>query len=140
MEATWAVHAAGTTLLHAGLRADNMLMTGDGVVIAGWPHACRGAAFADMVLLAPSVAMQGGPEPADLPARSPAGRSASPAGVTATVCALAGYFTERSLRPPPTGGVGRPPAKQLVAGFLQAGYAQQGIARRRRSQAGHAKA
>jgi hypothetical protein len=103
VEATWAAHAAGTTLLHAGLRAGNMLMTGDGVVIAGWPHACRGAAFADMVLLAPSVAMQGGPEPADLPARSPAGRPASPAGVTATVCALAGYFTERSLRPPPPG-------------------------------------
>jgi hypothetical protein len=93
----WFVKAA------SGLRADNTLMTGDGVVIAGWPHACRGAAFADMVLLAPSVAMQGGPEPADLPARSPAGRPASPAGVTATVCALAGYFTERSLRPPPPG-------------------------------------
>ena len=40
---------------------------------------------------------------AGLLTRSRAGRAASPAGVTATVCALAGYFTERSLRPPPPG-------------------------------------
>jgi aminoglycoside phosphotransferase (APT) family kinase protein len=103
VEATWAAHAAGTTLLHADLRADNLLVTGDGVVVVDWPHACRGAAFVDVVLLAPSVAMQGGPQPADLLTRSRAGRSASPADVTATVCALAGYFTERSLRPPPPG-------------------------------------
>ena len=56
-----------------------------------------------LVLLAPSVAMQGGPQPADLLTRSRAGRSVSPAALTATVCALAGYFTERSLRPPPPG-------------------------------------
>ena len=29
----------------------------------GWPHACRGAAFVDLVGFAPSVAMQGGPAP-----------------------------------------------------------------------------
>jgi aminoglycoside phosphotransferase (APT) family kinase protein len=103
MEATWAAHAAGTTLLHADLRADNLLVTGDGVVVVDWPHACRGAAFVDVVFLAPSVAMQGGPQPADLLTRSRAGRSADPTGLTATVCALAGYFTERSLRPPPPG-------------------------------------
>jgi aminoglycoside phosphotransferase (APT) family kinase protein len=103
VEATWTAQAAGTTLLHADLRADNLLMTGDGVVVVDWPHACRGAAFVDVVLLAPSVAMQGGPEPGSLLARSRAGRSASPAAVTATVCALAGYFTERSLRPSPPG-------------------------------------
>jgi hypothetical protein len=34
--------------------------------VVDWPHACRGAAFVDVVLLAPSVAMQGGPQPADL--------------------------------------------------------------------------
>jgi aminoglycoside phosphotransferase (APT) family kinase protein len=103
VEATWAAHAAGTTLLHADLRADNLLVTDGGVVVVDWPHACRGAAFVDVVLLAPSVAMQGGPQPADLLTRSRAGRSVSPAALTATVCALAGYFTERSLRPPPPG-------------------------------------
>jgi hypothetical protein len=78
-------------------------VTDRGVVIVDWPHACRGAAFVDVVLMAPSVAMQGGPQPADLLSRSRTGRLASRADLTAIVCALAGYFTERSLRPAPPG-------------------------------------
>lgn len=103
LEASWAAHAAGSTLLHADVRADNLLLTGDGVMVVDWPHACRGAAFADLVLFAPSVAMQGGPEPAALLARSRAGRTARPDALRPVVCALAGYFTERSLAPPPPG-------------------------------------
>ena len=53
------------------------------------------------VLFAPSAAMQGGPQPADLIASSRSGGGASPQAVTALVCALAGYLTESSLRPPP---------------------------------------
>jgi aminoglycoside phosphotransferase (APT) family kinase protein len=103
LEATWAAHAAGSTLLHADIRADNLLLTSNGVMVVDWPHACRGAAFVDLVFFAPSVAMQGGPEPAALLARSRAGRAASREALVAVVCALAGYFTERSLRPPPPG-------------------------------------
>jgi aminoglycoside phosphotransferase (APT) family kinase protein len=104
LEATWEGHAAGRTLLHSDVRADNLLLTGDGgVMVVDWPHACHGAAFADQVFLAPSVAMQGGPEPAALLARSRTGREAPPESVTALVCALAGYFIERSLAPPPPG-------------------------------------
>jgi aminoglycoside phosphotransferase (APT) family kinase protein len=103
LEATWTVHAAGETLLHADIRADNLLITNGGVMIVDWPHACRGAAFTDLVAFAPSVAMQGGPEPAALLARSRAGRAVSREPLAAFVCALAGYFTERSLRPPPPG-------------------------------------
>jgi len=103
LESTWAAHAAGDTLLHADIRADNLLLAGDRVIVVDWPHACRGAAFADLVLFAPSVRMQGGPEPAELLARSRAGRDASPEAVKALVCALAGYFTQRSLEPPPPG-------------------------------------
>jgi aminoglycoside phosphotransferase (APT) family kinase protein len=103
LEATWAAHAAGETLLHADIRADNLLLTRTGVTVVDWPHACRGAAFADLVLFAPSVAMQSGPEPAAVLARSRAGRAASPDALAAVVCALAGYFTERSLRPVPPG-------------------------------------
>ena len=99
MEAAWAAHAGGATLLHADIRADNLLVTGGGVVVVDWPRACRGAAFVDVVPLAPSVTMQGGPRPDDLLTRSRAGRSASRAAVTA----LAGYFTERSLMPPAPG-------------------------------------
>ncbi len=103
LEATWPVHASGSTLLHCDIRADNLLLTGDGVVVVDWPHACRGAAFVDLVCFAPSVAMQGGPDPTALLARSRVGREAGPDAVAAVACALAGYFTERSLRPPPPG-------------------------------------
>jgi aminoglycoside phosphotransferase (APT) family kinase protein len=103
LEATWSAHAAGETLLHADIRADNLLLTRDGVVVVDWPHACRGAAFVDLVFFAPSVAMQGGPEPADLLARSRTVRAVRPEALAAVVCALAGYFTERSLRPAPPG-------------------------------------
>jgi len=103
LEATWAAHAAGATLLHADIRADNLLLTGDGVMVVDWPHACRGAECVDLVLFAPSVAMQGGPEPAALLSRSHVGRDARPDALRAVVCALAGYFTERSLAPPPPG-------------------------------------
>jgi aminoglycoside phosphotransferase (APT) family kinase protein len=103
LESTWAAHAAGDILLHADIRADNLLLAGDRVMVVDWPHACRGAAFADLVLFAPSVTMQGGPEPAELLVRSRTGRDASPEAVKAVVCALAGYLTQRSLEPPPPG-------------------------------------
>lgn len=103
LERAWTAHCAGETLLHTDLRADNMLLTSDRVVIVDWPYACRGAAFVDVVLLAPSVALQDGPCPDDLLAMTRAGRAADRQAVTATVCALAGYFTERSLRPAPAG-------------------------------------
>ena len=108
LEATWATQAAGDTLLHADIRADNLLLTRDGgagnrVMVVDWPHACRGAAFVDLVAFAPSVAMQGGPEPAELLARSRTRQNVSRESLAAVVCALAGYFTERSLQPPPPG-------------------------------------
>ena len=103
LEATWPGHADGDTLLHADLRADNILMTGERAVVVDWPWACRGAAFVDLVLFAPSVAMQGGPDPAGLLASSCSGRAAAPQSLRAVVCALAGYLTEQSMRPPPPG-------------------------------------
>jgi hypothetical protein len=103
VEATWAEQAAGDTLLHADIRADNLLIARQGPVIVDWPWACRGAAFVDLALFAPSVTMQGGPPPADLIASSRSCRAADREALTALVCGLAGYLTERSLRPPPPG-------------------------------------
>jgi len=104
LEPAWAVHSAGDTLLHTDVRADNLLLTADGeVVVVDWPHACRGSAFVELVLFAPSVAMQGGPQLADLLAMSPAGRRAPRQDVAAVLCALAGYFTHQALQPPPPG-------------------------------------
>lgn len=93
----------GATLLHLDIRADNLLLTPQRVVVVDWPWACIGASWVDLVGFAPSVAMQGGPLPDDLLARSPTARAADPAGLTAAVAALAGFFTWHALQPLPPG-------------------------------------
>ena len=103
LERAWPQHGAGDTLLHADIRADNLLLTDDRVIFVDWPQACAGAAFVDAVFLAPSVAMQGGPPPNELLALTRTGRAASRQAVAAVVCAMAGYLTERSLLPAPPG-------------------------------------
>jgi len=103
LERAWSTYAAGHMLLHTDLRADNLLLTHDRVMVVDWPHACRGAAFVDPILLAGSIATDGGPPPDQVLAGSRAGRAADRDAITAIVCAVAGYFTERSLRPPPPG-------------------------------------
>lgn len=95
--------AAGETLLHLDLRADNLLLTPERVVVVDWPHARIGAAWVDIVFLAPSVAMQGGPDPATLFARHPASHDAAPEAVTAVIALMAGFFTWSALQPPPPG-------------------------------------
>lgn len=94
---------AGDTLLHLDIRADNLLLTPDRVLVVDWPHARIGAAWVDLVCFAPSVAMQGGPAPEDLMQRHPAGRTAEAGALTAAVVALAGFFIWGSLQPPPPG-------------------------------------
>jgi aminoglycoside phosphotransferase (APT) family kinase protein len=103
LEPAWAAHAAGDTLLHSDIRADNLLLAAGGVAVVDWPHACRGAAFAELVLFAPSVAMQGGPGLAELLGMSRAGQRAGRPGVGAILCAVAGYLTYQALQPPPPG-------------------------------------
>ncbi len=95
------LRAGPQTLLHGDLRADNVLLTDAGVVIVDWPHARVGPAWLDLACAAPSVQMQGGPEPEALLARHPAALAANPAAITAAVAAIAGYFTLQALQPPP---------------------------------------
>ncbi|MGK8556423.1 phosphotransferase family protein [Nocardia gipuzkoensis] len=101
LEATWSVHAAGDTLLHTDLRPDNLLRRADGVVLAvDWAWACRGAAWIDLVALAPSIAAAGvDPEP--ILATHPVTRDVDPAAVDAFVCALAGYWAVACRKPGP---------------------------------------
>ncbi len=103
LEARAAEAVRGDTLLHLDLRADNLLLTSERVYVVDWPWARIGAAWVDLVGMAPSVAMQGGPDPEVLLARHPAAVSAPPAAVTATVAAVAGYFTWSALQPAPPG-------------------------------------
>lgn len=93
----------GDTLLHVDLRADNLLLTEDRVIVVDWPHARIGAAWVDPLFMAPSVAMQGGPDPATFFARLPACRAADPQAVTSVIALMAGFFTTLALQPPPPG-------------------------------------
>jgi len=95
--------AAGDTLLHLDLRADNLLLTEERVLVMDWPHARVGASYVDAAFFAPSVAMQGGPQPEELLSRLPQARRADPDALTAVIAAVAGFFTGEVLRPAPPG-------------------------------------
>ena len=95
--------ALGNTLLHCDLRADNILLSGDRVWFVDWPWARVGAAWVDLVAMAPSVAMQGGPSPEEFIALSRAGREAPKDGLRAVLAAIAGYFVYSSFQPAPPG-------------------------------------
>ena len=102
LEAGWGAAADGTSLVHGDLRADNMLLTADGVVIVDWPNAAIGASWFDLVAMLPSVAMAG-VSPDEIVRRHRLTRDLPEATVDAVVAALAGYFVDRSLQPPPPG-------------------------------------
>ena len=103
LEAGAVATARGETLLHHDLRADNLLLTDDEVIVVDWPHAEIGAAWIDLAFFAPSVTMQGGPDPEVLLARHPAACAAPPQAIDAVIAAMAGYFTGSALQPAPPG-------------------------------------
>jgi aminoglycoside phosphotransferase (APT) family kinase protein len=103
LEAGWPAAAAGPTLVHSDLRADNLLLTPTRVVAVDWPWACVGAAWLDLLLLLPSVAMQGGPDPEPTFTAHPVAAGADPGAVTATLAAVAGFLVAGARRPPPPG-------------------------------------
>lgn len=101
LEAGWSAGTGGDTLLHTDLRADNILLTPDRVVIIDWPSAAVGAAWIDLLAMLPSVAMQGGPDPWTVFDTHPVSRDAD--AVTAVLAGLAGYFVWGATQPPPPG-------------------------------------
>jgi Ser/Thr protein kinase RdoA (MazF antagonist) len=103
LEAGWPPASEGPTLLHSDLRADNLLLTPTRVVAVDWPWACVGAAWVDLLLLLPSVTMQGGPEPEATFAAHPLAAGADPRAVTSALAAWAGFLVEGSRQPPPPG-------------------------------------
>ncbi|HEY7594890.1 MAG TPA: phosphotransferase [Actinophytocola sp.] len=103
LEAGWPAAAAGETLVHGDLRADNILLTADRVLFVDWPHAAVGAPWFDLLGMLPSVAMQGGPAPADVWRDSPLAAGADPDAVDSVLAAVAGFFLHSSLLPAPPG-------------------------------------
>jgi aminoglycoside phosphotransferase (APT) family kinase protein len=102
LEALAPAAAAGETLLHFDTRADNILIAGDRVFVLDWPSARIGAAFVDWLIMAPSVAMQRGPAPADFMSRFDLS-GVSNEDFDAILCSVAGYFVVRALDPAPPG-------------------------------------
>jgi aminoglycoside phosphotransferase (APT) family kinase protein len=103
LEAGWPAATEGPTVLHSDLRADNLLLTSTRVVAVDWPWACAGAAWVDLLLLLPSVTMQGGPDPEPTFAAHPVAAGADPGAVTTALAAFAGFLIGGSRQPPPPG-------------------------------------
>jgi aminoglycoside phosphotransferase len=103
LESGWPEACQGPTLLHGDVRADNVLLADGDVVFVDWPHAAVGSPAFDVVAWAPSVVLEGGPPPEELLARYVPPATVDPDAVTVLLAAVAGFFVERSLRPPPPG-------------------------------------
>jgi aminoglycoside phosphotransferase (APT) family kinase protein len=103
LESRWPDAVRGDTLVHLDVRADNLLLTPDRVLVVDWPWAAVGAPWLDLVAMLPSVAMQGGPAPDDVWRAHPLNRGVDADRVDAFIAALAGLFVHDSLLPPPPG-------------------------------------
>ncbi|HVI35537.1 MAG TPA: phosphotransferase, partial [Gaiellales bacterium] len=101
LEQTVAEATAGEHLLHVDFRADNVLLGRGRDWLVDWPWARVGAPWVDVVLAAPCIALQGGPNPDELLHR--AAVSADAEAITAVAAAFAGLMVYSSIQPPPPG-------------------------------------
>ncbi|HEY6738233.1 MAG TPA: aminoglycoside phosphotransferase family protein [Actinopolymorphaceae bacterium] len=99
LESRWPDAAAGKTLLHFDLRADNIVMTSDRVYFVDWPHARVGAAYIDLLAMLPSVAMHD-IDPQPIVERHPVTRDVAPELIDVVLAAFAGYFVGAGMKPP----------------------------------------
>jgi hypothetical protein len=81
---------AGEALVHFDLRGDNLCIRDGRVLIIDWNYACIGNPALDAVGWAPSLCLEGGPDPWDLVPQS--------GGLAALI---AGYFASRAGLPAP---------------------------------------
>ncbi|MDG4765263.1 phosphotransferase [Solwaraspora sp. WMMD406] len=97
--------AAGDTLLHSDLRADNIMLAADNtdstVTLVDWAQAARGAAWLDPLIFALGAALDGVPEPDGLFLRHRAARAAPAGAVDRVLAALAGRFVYLARTPGP---------------------------------------
>ncbi|HEY8300280.1 MAG TPA: phosphotransferase [Jatrophihabitans sp.] len=103
LETRWGEAAAGPGLAHADLRADNMLITEDRVIVVDWPWACRAVAWFDLLGMLPSIQLAGGPEPGTIWNGHPVARDADSDAVTTVLAARTGFFVRQARQPAPPG-------------------------------------
>ena len=102
LEAAAPAFLSGRTLLNFDVRADNILITNDKAYFVDWPWARIGPSFVEWLGLAPSVYMQGGPNPEEFLRAAPIGDVSNEA-VNSALASMTGYFLAYSRRPPPPG-------------------------------------
>ena len=96
----WRDASVGDTLVHGDLRADNMLLDGDRVVVVDWTEVCIGAPWLDWALAVPSVCLfPGTPAPEAVFRESTLAAVAPAADVTAVLAAVTGYFLCSAVLP-----------------------------------------
>ncbi|WP_027346241.1 phosphotransferase family protein [Hamadaea tsunoensis] len=96
----FAAATGGNTLLHGDLRADNVVLTADGLVFVDWPSVVVGAGWFDLLSALPSIGMHGGGVPEEVWRDHPLARDADPQAVDAALAGLGALFWSRSLQPP----------------------------------------
>ena len=97
---------AGDALVHGDLRADNVMIDPDHqhrVWIIDWPHASVGAPWLDLAFMLPSVALQGGGDPATNFRAHAVSDGVHEDDLRAGLAGLSGYFAWNSRQPPPRG-------------------------------------
>ncbi|MEV0530079.1 phosphotransferase [Streptomyces sp. NPDC050439] len=94
---------AGRTLVHADLRADNMILSGERVLVVDWASAAAGASWVDPVFVCAQLIVAGHtPQAAEQVVRMlPAWDSADPADITAFVVGLCGIWEDTDGALPP---------------------------------------
>ncbi|MFL6124324.1 phosphotransferase [Actinophytocola sp.] len=87
----------GDTLTHTDIRADNVLIGADGrATVIDWPHAIRGPAWLDSLMLLINVRLYGGHTDLDTVA-------ADRADLIGALAGFAGFFADAARQPAPPG-------------------------------------
>ncbi|WP_018587337.1 phosphotransferase [Salinispora arenicola] len=94
----------GQTLVHTDLRTDNLLLRADGTVaVVDWPHACRGPAWLDRVLLCVNLLLHGGIDIDPIVTRLSLDTAAPERLLIDTLVGYTGFFLDAARQPPPPG-------------------------------------
>ncbi|GAA0951120.1 aminoglycoside phosphotransferase family protein [Actinocorallia libanotica] len=102
LEAGWTRAAAGESMVHSDLRADNLLLTSDGgVSVVDWSYAVAGAPWFDLLTLLVSAAATG-TDPQREWEKADVARGAGENEVNAVLAAMAGDYLSSSLLPAPS--------------------------------------